>query len=269
MTPPDPPHRPQTRVESDAEVRAALAALEVDPGNAAVAPFRPTQRPPVPLLVVCDDGKRTGEVIRIRGPRLVIGRSEGDLLLGSDELVSARHAEIVCQQVGGGYRWVVADLQSRNGLYVRVHRAHLTDGTEFLVGQGRYRFDLPTAAGGGETTDQIPGLADGSSTRGQDSAAELRPMLTELTTAGPGARIPLLTAEAWIGTDPACAVRRPHDQFVAPRHVRLVYDAKRRAWRAANNRTGNGLWVRVPQVAVARECSFQVGEQRFRLTVPA
>jgi hypothetical protein len=223
----------------------------------------------VPILVVCDDGKRTGEVIRLRGPRFVIGRTEGDLLLGADELVSARHAEIVCQQVGGGYRWVVADLQSRNGLYVRVHRTYLADGAEFLVGQGRYRFDLPPAAGGGETTDEIPDLADGSGTRGQDSATELRPMLTELTAAGPVARIPLLGAEAWVGSDAGCVVRRPHDPFVAPRHVRLAYDGKRRAWRAANNRTDNGLWVRVLQIAVTRECSFQIGEQRFRLTVPA
>jgi hypothetical protein len=267
--PSGPPPRPETRVESETEVREALDALKDEPGRSPVAPFRPTQRPPVPILVVCDDGKRTGEVVRLRGLRFVIGRTEGDLLLGADELVSGRHAEIVCQQVGGGYRWVVADLQSRNGLYVRVHRTYLADGAEFLVGQGRYRFDLPPAAGGGETTDEIPDLADGSGTRGQDSATELRPMLTELTAAGPGARIPLLAAEAWVGSDAVCVVRRPHDPFVAPRHVRLAYDRKKRAWRAANNRTDNGLWVRVPQIAVTRECSFQIGEQRFRLTVPA
>ena len=265
--PSGPPPRPETRVESETEVREALHALEVEGEAPAVAPFRPTQRPPVPVLVVCDDGKRTGEVIRIRGLKFTIGRTDGDLLLGADELVSARHAEIVCQRVGGGYRWVVADLQSRNGLYVRVHRTDLADGTEFLVGQGRYRFDLPSAAGGGETTDHIPGLADGSGTRGQDSTAELRPMLTELTATGPGARIPLL-GDTWIGTEAGCAVRRPHDPFCAPRHVRLAYDRKRRVWRAANNRTENGLWVRVPQIAVTRECSFQIGEQRFRLTVP-
>src|SRR4051794_34177440 len=114
MTAPSgPPRRPETRVESEIEVREALHALEVEVEAPPVAPFRPTKRPPVPLLVVCDDGKRTGEVVRLRGLRFTIGRTEGDLLLGADELVSARHAEVVCQQVGGGYRWVVADLQSR------------------------------------------------------------------------------------------------------------------------------------------------------------
>jgi FHA domain len=264
--PSGPPPRPETRLESETEVREALHALEIEAETPSVASFQPTQRPTVPLLVVCDDGKRTGEVVRIRGLRYTIGRTEGDLLLGADELVTARHAEIVCQRVGGGYRWVVADLQSRNGLYVRVHRSYLADGTEFLVGQGRYRFDLPAAVGGGETTDLIPGLSDGSGTRGQESASEMRPMLTELTATGPGARIPLLS-EAWIGTEEGCVVRRPHDPFVAARHVLLSYDPKKRAWRAANNRTENGLWVRVSQIAVSRECSFQIGEQRFRLTV--
>jgi FHA domain len=265
--PSGPPPRPETRVESEAEVREALHHLELEPTGPAVPAFKPTQRPPVPLLVVCDDGRRTGEVIRIRGTRFVIGRTEGDLLLGADELVSARHAEIVCQQVGGGFRWVVADLQSRNGLFLRVHRTNLTDGTEFLVGQGRYRFDLPAKAGGGETTDEIPGLADGSGTRGQDSQSELGPIVTELVGGATGPRIPLLGSEAWIGADPDCAVRRPSDPFVAPRHVRITFDRKKQTWRAANNRTDNGLWVRVPQVAVASECSFQIGEQRFRLTV--
>jgi hypothetical protein len=261
--------RPETRVESEAEVRAALHALEAEPPAPAVTPFRPTQRPPVPILVVCDDGKRTGEVIRIRGMHFVIGRTEGDLQLGADELVTARHAEIVCQAIGGGYRWVVADLQSRNGLFVRVHRTDLVDGTEFLVGRGRYRFDLPAVAGGGETTDEIPGLADGTGTRGQNSAGEIRPILTELVGGSIGPRIPLMTSPTWIGTDAGCAVRRPSDSFVAPRHVQLSYDRKKRSWRAANNKTENGLWVRVPQVIVTRECSFQIGEQRFRLTVPA
>ena len=79
----------------------------------------------------------------------------------------------------------------------------------------------------------------------------------------------MLAAEAWIGKDPACAVCRPNDPFVAPRHVKLDWDRKKQAWRAMNNKTDNGLWIRVPQIAVTRECSFQIGEQRFRLTVPA
>jgi hypothetical protein len=36
-------------------------------------------------------------------------------------------------------------------------------------------------------------------------------------------------------------------------------------WHAQNNKTANGLWLKAPQITVADSCSFQIGEQRFRL----
>ena len=107
----------------------------------AASPFRPTIRPPIALLTVYDDGKTDGEVIRIRDGTFVIGRTEGDLRIPLDGRISARHVEITYQQVGGLYRWVVTDLQSTHGLFVRVSKTVLADKAEFLVGNGRYRFD--------------------------------------------------------------------------------------------------------------------------------
>ena len=57
--------------------------------------------------------------------------------------MSARHVEITHQLVGGLHRWVVTDLQSTHGMFVRVSRTALADKAEFLVGNGRYRFDAP------------------------------------------------------------------------------------------------------------------------------
>ena len=277
---PPPPQRPMTLIEPDPDLQWQLHALApatpppaapaAATGEPAVRAYRPTHRPPVPLLTVGDDGQNEGEVIRIRGLQFTIGRTEGDLQLAADEMVSARHAEIVCQQVGGTYRWVVADLQSRNGLFLRVRRATLSDGTEFLVGEGRYRIEFPPAAASHlETLDQSPRPVDGSGTRGWDpGTADFRPMLIEMLPAGLGARIPLAGTEQWIGSDPACAVCRAGDPYVSPRHVQIGRDAKgKRSIR--NNGTANGLWVRMPQFVVAKECAFQVGEQRFRLSVPA
>jgi hypothetical protein len=70
--------------------------------------------------------------------------------------------------------------------------------------------------------------------------------------------------EYWIGSDPACAICRPGDLFLEPRHVRLYREANG-TWHAQNNKTANGLWLKVPQITVADSCSFQIGEQRFRL----
>src|SRR6185437_9364261 len=82
---------------------------------ASASPYRPTQRPPLALLTVLDDGKTDGEVVRLRTDRFVIGRTEGDLLIPHDQQISARHLEITRQRVNEKYRWVVTDLQSSNG----------------------------------------------------------------------------------------------------------------------------------------------------------
>src|SRR5262249_25495884 len=109
----------------------------------AVRPFRPTFRPPIAILTVFDDGKNEGELIRIRDQKFVIGRTEGDLRIPIDGRMSSRHVEITLQNVAGTYRWVVTDLQSTHRMFVRVSRTVLNDRAEFLVGNGRYRFETP------------------------------------------------------------------------------------------------------------------------------
>src|SRR5437588_5592043 len=104
-----------TRLESDDEIRQViqarrarlaaqtqqqpLAAQSKAPA-AAVATVeaqaeRPVQRPPIALLCILDDGKADGEWVRLRADATVIGRSEGDVRLPHDGLVSTRHAQVV------------------------------------------------------------------------------------------------------------------------------------------------------------------------------
>ena len=252
----------QTLAESDEDVRRATAP---SPRSvAAVSPWRPTQRPPVALLTVCDDGRPDGEVIRIRAERFVIGRTDGDLTVPHDALMSTRHAEITRQQVGGLWRWVLTDLQSTNGLFLRLSRTMLKDRREFLAGGGRYRFDAPD----GEpdiTTDHLPSEAAAAGTQRPSEVAGRPPAMTELVGGGIGNRVVLTRAEYWIGTDPACAVCRPDDPFCEPRQVRVYRTGN--GWLADHPKTVNGLWVRLPQMVAERTVQFQLGEQRFKLVV--
>jgi pSer/pThr/pTyr-binding forkhead associated (FHA) protein len=243
----------------------ALAAHHTASAGPSASPYRPTTRPPVALLTVFDDGKSEGEVVRIRADRFVIGRSEGDLRIAHDELISARHVEITRLRVGEGYRWVITDLQTTNGLFVRVSRTVLADKSELLVGRGRYRFEAPTGVLP-NTVDLLPPDAPSSSTRPWQARSPTpeEPVLAELLTGASGARIPLTKSEYWIGTDPACAICRAGDPFVEPRHMRLYRDASG-AWHAQNNKSPNGLWYRMPQIPVTDTCLFQIGEQRLRL----
>ena len=274
--PPD-EERPGTLLESDEEIREAQKALK--PGPAATAakqppsrrppanPYRPTVRPPMALLTVFDDGITEGQMIRVRGDRFIIGRSEGDLLISHDELISGRHVEITRHRLGDKYRWVITDLQTRNGLFVRVSRTALTDKSEFLVGSGRYRFEAADSELPG-TVDFLPAEAKPSSTRhyGSGQTPVRQPVVVELVAGGIGARVPLVQPEHWIGSDPACTICRADDPFVEPRHVRLSC-ASDNVWHAQNNKTANGLWFKVPQITVEDGCLFQIGEQRFRLKV--
>ncbi|MFO0926521.1 MAG: FHA domain-containing protein [Gemmataceae bacterium] len=281
MPPPRKPFRPPpaemegTRLESSEEILQALAArragratdempalpvppLPVRPAPvtavepADVQPERPTQRPPMALLCVLDDGRPDGELIRLRAERTMIGRTEGDIRIAHDGQISSRHAEIVRQRTASGWRWLLTDLGSTNGVYVRVGSSVLRDGYELMVGQGRYRFELPDFDAGGET--QAGGGRD------------MRPTLVEVTAAGPLQRFPLVHPELWIGRDPrACAIARPEDALVSPRHARVYRTDK--GWHVENHRSFNGLWLRVEQVALGDNCQFRLGEQRFLFRV--
>lgn len=214
------------------------------------------------ILNVFDDGSDEGETVRIRGDRFVIGRAEGDLILPHDNLVSSRHLEITRRPINGQFHWFLTDLQSTNGLFVRVRRALLIDGSEFLVGGGRYRFSMPNT-GPAEPTDrgQTIGWHDPTSTSTSRS-----PSLIELIGADEGHRFLLMRPESWIGTDPHCPICRADDSFCEPKHAR-VHRAATGEWAVEHNRTLNGLWLRMNHVEVDGLVHFQIGEQRLRLKI--
>ena len=278
--------RSGTLIETDDEVRQALLSgpqgptrgrsdatvvepppTPTPPGRAA-SPFRPTARPPVPILTVFDDGKAEGEVIRVRQDKFVIGRVEGDLRFPLDGRMSTKHVEISHQVVGGLHRWVLTDLRSSHGMFVRVSRTPLADRAEFLVGNGRYRFEAPQG-GPGETIDHAPAEGDFSTTRPWDEGSTpfRPPALSELLGREIGNRVVLVRPEYWIGTDPSCAVCRADDPFCEPRHAR-VYRTTKGGWNVEHQKTQNGLWLRMAQITVDKAVQFQVGEQRFSLKVP-
>jgi pSer/pThr/pTyr-binding forkhead associated (FHA) protein len=271
-------------LETDEQIRRALprneagqtagrkpvrpAPADEEPSSPADAvPYHPTLRPPTAILTVFDDGKSDGEVLRIRNDRFVIGRTEGDLLVPHDSLISGRHVEITRQRMGEHFRWLIRDQQTTNGLFVRVSRTALADKAEFLVGKGRYRYEAAESQRPTTVSDLAADAPTGStSPQGAEVASVLHPVLVELAGGKTLLRLPLTNPEYWIGSDPACVICRANDPFVESRHVRLYRDPND-VWNAQNNKSPNGLWLRVAHITVDEGCLFQIGEQRFRLTV--
>lgn len=270
-----------TRLESDDEIRQAIEARRAQlagrpapglvptlvPGQAPAAGepegswFRPVMRPPMALLVILDDGKSDGEVVRLRADRTVIGRSEGDVIIPHDAQISGKHAEIVRERSAGGYRWILRDLGSTNGTLVRIGSTILRHDNELVVGSGRYRFEAA-----GEAAAAAPPAGTPTATTyawGGSPVQALAPSLVEMAPAGPVQRYLLTAAEYWIGRDAAaCGIARPDDPYASPKHARLFRDAKGQ-WHAENTKSVNGLWLRMDQITLARPCQLRLGEQQF------
>lgn len=239
---PPPPPAPQPR------------STPPPPAARQAEPFRPTARPPVATLTVFDDGQTEGEVVRVRGDRFRIGREEGEWLVPHDPQVAPVHAEVVRARAGDGYEWVLRDLSAADpgGMFVRVSRTLLTPGSVVQIGRTVYRLIGPD-----------PDRTEPGGSAPPEAADPLR-----LVDAATGETVLTLPAspggEYWVGHDPRCDVRPAGDPFIEARHARIFADPKGR-WVVQHNKTLNGLWVRVREVAVRDMCTFQLGEQRFRL----
>jgi len=227
--------------------------------------FRPSKRFPLAVLTVFDDGKRTGEVIRIRSEQFIIGRSEGDLQLMDDAMVSSRHLAIAKRKANGNYSLTISDLQSRNGLFVKISKAPLVDKTEVLIGGGHYQFQAAEGEDGASDDhhdSNAPPQTMAFAPSEQDTAA----CFTELVPGGVGNRLVLTEQEHWVGRNANCDVRRASDQFTADRHAVIRMSSSGR-WTIENNKTLNGIWLRMPQVKLepGHNCEFRIGEQLFHL----
>lgn len=198
--------------------------------------FRPTIRPPVPRLTILDDGEAaTGETLRLRDGVTVIGRTEGQVRLPHDPLVSARHAEIVRSGPTRACEWLLRDAGSSNGTFVRCQRALLRPDRLLVLGGRRFRYRPP-----GVLVEAAQG----------DGALEIMLSGTEITLGRPGC-----------GNTVAI-----DDPLLAARHARFMGDASG-GWQIEALPSTNGIWVQVLAVRLTADCRFQVGEQQFLFQV--
>ncbi len=223
-------------------------------------PFRPVHRPPMGLLVVVDDGRDDGERIRVRGDAFTIGRTEGDLVIAFDRMMSGKHARLTREFVQDRFRWYLNDLQSSNGTFVRAKSALLAHDQEFMVGSTRFRFN---AAQQGSLIQASTAPQD-SRTQGWQSVkpTDLIPSLVELRPDGQvGAPNFINQDSIVIGRAANCQIV-VNDPMVSVQHARLSKDNRDR-WVLENMGAVNGLWVRMPRIAIDRMGQFLLGEQRF------
>jgi pSer/pThr/pTyr-binding forkhead associated (FHA) protein len=224
--------------------------------------FRPSGRPSIALLCLVDDNGETGEWIRLRHDRYVVGRSVGDILIPHDGAISESHLEISRRQRNGRTWWCVKDLSSSNGTYAKVARSGLAEGQEILIGSRRLRFDyLPHQSAPPDIFDTrpLPVLT-------RDVLESRLPTLTIIAGPQEGVCFPLLAGDNTIGAASDSHVPLRDDPYVAPRHAKIGID-RHRQWFIEPGRSLNGVWLRITEIFVPKFAELMIGEQRLVLKV--
>jgi pSer/pThr/pTyr-binding forkhead associated (FHA) protein len=226
--------------------------------------YRSPYRWSAPRVIICDDGSlEQGETFYVRSDKLVIGRTQGDIIIGHDIAMSGGHAEIARRDFRGKHEWVLRDLGSSNGTLARVRAVTLKPGTTIMLGSKRYRFEpstlgLPQPAPHGE-----PGTALLTDLR--NVAVDAFPALVEnvLPGAGPTTRYPFRTHLVTVGRPGHGNGIELDDPCVAKYHAVITRDLSG-VWQLEAQPSLNGVWVKVDSIRLTDNCSFQCGEQRFR-----
>ncbi len=228
-----------------------------------VRAFRPTNRQPLAMLTILDDGSReAGETIRLRDSKFTIGREKGDLIIPFDGDISGHHAELRCQKQKGRFRWYLIDRKSTNGTFVRAFRASLSRESELILGGRRYLFHLPQPGNEAMETAALQTQAYRAPTR--TMLEQFVPRLTETGVLEENARSYSIGGnEIYLGGDPRCQIAIEDDPFISPKHARFYQDETER-WMIEDQKSLNGVWIRIKKFAMDKQAEFQLGQQRFR-----
>lgn len=225
--------------------------------------FRPTMRPPVPILTVLDDGSQdVGEEHRMREETVSIGRTAGTIVIPNDISMSGSHAEIRRTPWKGGWQWHLHDVGSVNGTYARCVRAILHENAILILGARRFRLRNPLVPTAVDQTSGETMVSDG-----RDIPSTVWPTLAETSSKPDALKFPIRLDEVVIGRAGSGADIELDDPLLANRHA-VLRRQRDGTWQIVSEQTKNGIWVSISAVSLSSHCFFRCGEQRFRFVIP-
>jgi pSer/pThr/pTyr-binding forkhead associated (FHA) protein len=202
--------------------------------------YRPTLRPPMPILHLLSDDQNFLINYALSGERFIIGRVSGDLVIPHDLSISSKHLEIQRRRENLAYQWHLVDLKSTNGTFVRVHSADLRHNDMLQIGKERYRFV------------------------NQGKEIGLRHVSQNLR----GEIWGFQGKEIRVGRNSQDLTPCKDDPFVEPLHA-FFRQKSAKGWTVYDNNSLNGTWLRVRTAILHDKFEFQIGEQRFRVSIPS
>ena len=165
--------------------------------------------------LVVEAGPGAGTTAPMTGERLVVGRASGSDLVLADPAVSATHCELRSTSRGT----ILRDLGSTNGVLLAGHRVPelvLRDGSTFVVGATRLRFELT----GAKLEVPLSAGAEFGELYGQSAA--MRQVFARLQRVAPIDLTVLLIGET--GTGKELAARSLHEMSLRGGHALVVLD---------------------------------------------
>ena len=207
--------------------------------------------------MVGGDGQE-GPSFPLTGDQSDIGRIEGNVVLADDKYMSPRHARIVRLK----NQWYVRDLESTNGVFVRLGQPHeLTDGDVLLLGVEVLRFEVVKDAELGLG----PAIQHGTLVFG--SPALPRPArLVQRTVEGVARDVyHLHRPETVIGRESGDVVFTD-DPYMSRRHATVRRSTSTGAYTLADLGSSNGTFIAIRGDWLLQDGdSIRVGQHLFRV----
>ncbi|MCA9530684.1 MAG: FHA domain-containing protein [Myxococcales bacterium] len=250
---------------------ARYADAAIGAGGTEVPEPRATEPPPATndsprvqsisarLVSILRDGT-DGRAFTLEQEQTDIGRTEGDVLLGDDPYLSARHARIRRR----GTQYLLSDLDSVNGVFVRISSGvELRDGDTILLGQQVLRFETLGAAEGSKGPANVRGVLVFGTPEPPRMAR-----LVQYTTEGVGRDVHYLYRDETVLGRETGDIVFTDDPFLSRRHasIRIDRSAARFTLRDLGSSNGTSLRIRGER-QLAHGDQFRVGRHLFRFDV--
>lgn len=208
------------------------------------------------LVVVVEDGS-DGKAFDLVGPEVIVGRSEGDVLLFDDPYVSPRHAAIVERQG----KWSVVDLKSTNGVYLRVRgRKPVDNGDLILLGSQVVQFQLVSD----EERQLSAAVQHGTRIFGSKPAVR-HARLDQRTVAGLIGDVHYIFREETVLGRETGDIVFTSDAFLSRRHAILRREPASGRFHIEDLDSSNGTYLAIKsETALATGDKIRVGQHLFR-----
>lgn len=211
------------------------------------------------LVAIMKDGS-DGQAFPLCVPNTDIGRVAGELILREDPYLSDRHARVTIRRD----HVVLQDLDSVNGIYVRLRRPHaLKDRDMILIGQQVLRLEVVS-------DDKLPlgpARAHGVSVFGTPGAPRFA-RLVQCTTEGIGRDMYYIHRNETVLGREIGEIVFTDDPFLSRRHAMISFDQTTRAFELGDLESFNGTFLRIRSAwNLESGDMFRIGRHLFRYDI--